>query len=68
MVTMVIVFEELNRVVSLSPTKERMKTTPSWGEGNRFWRLAMRADHGEIPRLLVGPLTLGSAVRAHTQC
>ena len=25
MVTMVIVFEELNRVVSLSPTKERMK-------------------------------------------
>jgi len=33
MVTMVIVFEELNRVVSLSPTKERMKAKPSWGEG-----------------------------------
>ena len=49
MVTMVIVFEELNRVVPLSPTKERMKAKPSWGEGNRFWRLAMRADHGEIP-------------------
>ena len=49
MVTMVIVFEELNRVVSLSPTKERMKAKPSWGEGNRFWRVAMGADMGKYP-------------------
>jgi hypothetical protein len=73
MVTLVIVFEELNRVVSLSPTKERMKAfslarhldpyqdfkslisreasphLSRWGEGNRFWRLAMRADMGKYP-------------------
>jgi hypothetical protein len=40
----VIVFEELNRVVSFSPTKERMKATPSWGEGSNMFSLARHLD------------------------
>ena len=54
MVTMVIAFEELNRVVSLSPTKERMKAKPSWGEGGNMFSLARHLDPYQAFKSLIG--------------